>query len=70
MKTRRSFFIRWLKTFDSSKNELSVIDVEHIQSGETWRVSSIEEAAETMRKADNCTFIEEQPLTTSKTTKH
>lgn len=51
MRTRKSFVIRWLKTVDANlQDERSVIDVEHVQSGNTWRVSSIEEAAETMKK--------------------
>ena len=70
MKTRKSFFIRWLRTFDSNKNELSVIDVEHIQSGDTWRVSSIEEAAETMKKVNSFRVVEEELTTTLKTIKN
>ena len=50
MKLKKSFVIRWLKTFDSNQTELSIIDLEHVQSGNTWRVNSIEDAAETMKK--------------------
>ena len=53
MKIRKSFIVRWLKTLDSNKNELSIIDIEHVQSGDTWRVPSIEDAAETMKKVSN-----------------
>lgn len=51
MKIRKSFLIRWLSAVDRHKNERSVIDIEHVQSGEQWRVSSIEEAAEMMKNA-------------------
>ena len=64
MKIRKSFFIRWLKTFDSDKNELSVIDVEHVQSGETWRLSSIDEIAETIKKVDDSDPSSGQELNT------
>ena len=50
MRKRKSFVVRWLKALDSHKNEVSIIDVEHVQSGETWRVTSIEDIAETMKK--------------------
>lgn len=49
MKTRRSFLVRWLHAIDPEQRETSIIDVEHVQSGETWRFSSIEEAAEKMK---------------------
>ena len=64
MKIRKSFFIRWLKTFDSDKNELSVIDVEHVQSGETWRLSSIDQIAETIKKVDDSDTASGQELDT------
>jgi hypothetical protein len=53
MRIKKSFVIRWLKTLDSNRNEVSIIDVEHVQTGDLWRVSSIEEAAETMKSAGN-----------------
>ena len=49
MKIRRSFVIRWLLTLDQSTNERSVIDIEHIQSGQRQVVSSLEEASEWMK---------------------
>ena len=49
MKTRKSFLIRWLHSLDSNKNEMSIIDLEHVQSGDKWRLSSIEEAVEKMK---------------------
>lgn len=54
MITRKSFFIRWLTVSDDDKpqNERSVIDIEHIQSGDSRRVSSLEEAHLWMQKID------------------
>jgi len=60
MKTRKSFLLRWLQIRDANKGELSVIDLEHVQSGEKWRLSSIEEAAEMMK---NVGRIEEADIT-------
>lgn len=60
MRTRKSFFIRWLKTLDPDKKQISIIDVEHVQSGETWRVTSIEDAAEMMKKIDTGEVVCEQ----------
>lgn len=52
MKIRKSFFIRWLLFKDDEKHEEhSVIDIEHIQSGSSQRVSSLEEASLWMRDA-------------------
>ncbi len=51
MKKTRSFFTRWLTTLDKERQEHSVIDVEHVQSGDKWRVSTIEEANEWMKNA-------------------
>ncbi len=62
MKIRKSFIVRWLKTLDTNNDELSIIDVEHVQSGETWRLSSIEEIAEAMKKASDSAIIGEQEL--------
>lgn len=57
MITRKSFFIRWLLVRDEERRqeERSVIDIEHIQSGNNQRVSSLEEANLWMREieADN-----------------
>jgi hypothetical protein len=51
MITRKSFFIRWLlySKDDKQQEEHSVIDIEHIQSGESQRVSSLEEASQWMQ---------------------
>lgn len=49
---RKSFFIRWLISIDDDRqNERSVIDIEHIQSGSSRQVSSLEEANQWMRDA-------------------
>ena len=47
MITRKSFFIRWLLVSDEEeqKDENSVIDIEHIQSGDKCRLSNLEEAS-------------------------
>lgn len=45
MITRKSFFIRWLLFRDEEDQQKSVIDIEHIQSGNSQRVSSLEEAS-------------------------
>ena len=47
MITRKSFFIRWLLFRDEKEEqkEKSVIDIEHIQSGNSQRVSNLEEAS-------------------------
>lgn len=52
MITRKSFFIRWLLLRDeeNQQEEKSVIDIEHIQSGDSQRVSSLEEASQWMRE--------------------
>ena len=52
MTTRKSFFIRWLLVRDEETQleEKSVIDIEHIQSGDSRRVSSLEEANQWMRE--------------------
>lgn len=54
MITRKSFFIRWLtiSNDDKPQDKHSVIDVEHIQSGASQRVSSPEEANLWMREID------------------
>ncbi len=63
IKKRESFVVRWLKTFDSNKNEFSIIDIEHVQSGETWRVSSIEDATLTMKNVSTAeTISAEEPV--------
>ena len=49
MKIRKSFFIRWLLSVDQLQ-ERSVIEIEHIQSGDRQRVSTLEEASEWMKK--------------------
>ncbi|MGI8639470.1 MAG: hypothetical protein ACR2MG_05890 [Pyrinomonadaceae bacterium] len=50
---RKSFFIRWLlATGSDRKPERSVIEIQHIQSGCKQRVSSLEEAAQWMRDAN------------------
>ncbi|MEP7038964.1 MAG: hypothetical protein ABI891_11550 [Acidobacteriota bacterium] len=49
---RKSFYIRWLLyTGDDRQPEHSVIEVKHIQSGNSRNVSSLEEAAQWMRDA-------------------
>ena len=52
MKIRKSFFIRWLLVRDEEKQEKSVVDIEHIQSGDSQRVSSLEEANQWMREVE------------------
>ena len=53
MITRKSFFIRWLLfSGDEKHEERSVIEIEHIQSGSSQRVSSLEEASQWMRDAN------------------
>ena len=51
MKIRNSFFIRWLMTIEQDEQIQSIIDVEHVQSGNKHRAASIEEANEWMKKA-------------------
>ena len=54
MKILNSFFIRWLRsTADDGQKEISVIDIEHIQSGSSNRVSKIEEAEQWMKDITN-----------------
>lgn len=53
MITRKSFLIRWLLSRDEEQQEeKSVIDIEHIQSGNNQRVSSLEEANLWMREIE------------------
>jgi hypothetical protein len=54
MITRKSFFIRWLLFRDEKdeQEEKSVIDVEHIQSGVSQRVTNLEEAALWMQEIE------------------
>lgn len=54
MITRKSFFIRWLLFRDEKdeQEEKSVIDVEHIQSGDSQRVTNLEEAALWMQEIE------------------
>ena len=50
---RKSFLIRWLLyTEDEQHKEHSVINIEHIQTGYNGRVSSLEEASQWMRDAN------------------
>lgn len=51
---RKSFFIRWLlfRDEDEQQEEKSVIDIEHIQSGNSCRLSSLEEASLWMQEID------------------
>ena len=59
MKIRKSFIIRWLFSVDEKQHlERSVIDIEYIQTGAKQRVSTLEEAAEWMRKTDEAELIE------------
>lgn len=53
MITRKSFLIRWLLVRDEKEQqeEKSVIDIEHIQSGNSCRLSNLEEASQWMRDA-------------------
>lgn len=54
MLIRKSFLIRWLLYTEEEKHEeRSVIDIEHIQSGNNRRVSSLEEANQWMRDVNN-----------------
>ncbi|MEZ5308911.1 MAG: hypothetical protein R2684_17330 [Pyrinomonadaceae bacterium] len=55
MITRKSFFIRWLLVRDREREreEQSVIDIEHIQSGTSCRLSSLEEATDWMRDIED-----------------
>lgn len=49
---RKSFYIRWLLvTDDDRQQQHSVIDIKHIQSGCSQRVSSLEEARQWMQDA-------------------
>ena len=51
---RKSFFIRWLLfTGDDREQERSVIEIKHIQSGCSRRVSTLEEAKQWMNEAKN-----------------
>lgn len=54
MITRKSFFIRWLLVRNATEpdQERSVIDIEHIQTGLSQRVSNLEEANQWMRDAE------------------
>ena len=53
MTTRKSFSIRWLlAAVCDRKPESPVIEVEHIQSGSSRRVSSLEEARQWMQEAN------------------
>lgn len=54
MRIRKSFFLRWLLFRDEAREEAdrSVIDIEHIQSGQKQRVSSLEEASLWMSQVD------------------
>lgn len=52
MITRKSFLIRWLLFRGEEQEEKSVIDIEHIQSGNNQRVSSLEEANMWMREIE------------------
>jgi len=54
MITRKSFFVRWLlfRDEEAPQEEKSVIDIEHIQSGSSQRVSNLEEANLWMREID------------------
>lgn len=51
MKIRKTFLISWLVSFNKKQTETSVIDVEHIQTGNRQRVSTLEEASIWMSKA-------------------
>jgi hypothetical protein len=54
MKVCKSFFIRWILFTNDEKpqEEKSVIDIEHIQSGASRRVSSLEEVSQWMRNIE------------------
>lgn len=54
MITRKSFFIRWLlfRDEEEQQEEKSVIDIEHIQSGNSQRVSNLEEASLWMQEIE------------------
>lgn len=63
MITRKSFFIRWLLFRDEKEPQMekSVIDIEHIQSGNSQRVSTLDEASLWMQEivADGEEKVEE-----------
>lgn len=49
---RKSFLIRWLlNTGDEQQPEHSVIDIKHIQTGSSGRVTCLEEANQWMKDA-------------------
>jgi|GEM_PF-5178601 len=48
MTIRESFVIRWLRTVDQESSGNSIIEIEHVQSGERTRVETFEQAAEAM----------------------
>lgn len=50
MKIRKTFLISWLVSFNKEQNESSIIDIEHVQTGEHARVPTLEEANEWMKK--------------------
>ncbi|MBK8809428.1 MAG: hypothetical protein IPN69_01665 [Acidobacteria bacterium] len=54
MITRKSFFIRWLLFRDEKEPQMekSVIDIEHIQSGNSQRVSTLDEASLWMQEIE------------------
>lgn len=52
MKIRKTFLISWLISTNKKKTETSVIDIEHIQTGDKHRVLTLEEAGEWMKKTD------------------
>jgi hypothetical protein len=51
---RKSFFIRWFlhTDDDDDRQKHSVIEIEHIQSGNNRRLSSLEEASLWMREIE------------------
>ena len=60
MKIRKSFFIRWLLSIDEQKqSRRSVIDIEHVQTGDRHRVSTLEEATEWINKVGE--KLEDEP---------
>ena len=49
MKVRNSFLIRWLFITTEVEIEKSVLDAEHIQSGNKFRTTSVEELNQWMK---------------------
>lgn len=60
MKIRETFLIRCLVSIDKNKEERAVFDVEHIQTGEKWSASTIDETNELIKKTISAAAADEQ----------